>query len=602
MGFYFAWVDASETAFTQAHAREDEAIVGFEVSHAEGDFPSLTLDLRNPRIGLLNPGRKRWAWLSWDGDSASSAGAEALFFGRLVGVPADIQENIVRLTFIGRPADYDAQKRTLAAALKARPYWDPVWIDPARRDDPDVVLEARPQLWHVNRLTHAVTTSDILAGEDGTVSFGTADMIHDSMNISYGEAPLRRVSVSADVLWTQQANGTVDITDELVDAFADAGTTEPGMISSYTGQGLGDDWPEDDADIGGGWQVGPVTLTQADGTILPAAYKTITVKYDNVPTSGLLTATSTVIKVRFPRWRFLPYFPVDYEAARSRTETLNFELQADVQAMISDESETEVLQLAFSSSEVSELIDGENSNATMPIEDLRRAQYFTTDRGQQSIEYLVSVARTRLLTRARTVQIEFETSFARAADLSCRLSASITDPRIPGGSASGKIIGYGFSCDGDTGTLTGSVRVGCSIGEGNSVAALAGNPVYVVDGVLEDGIQQRDGQTVMPIAGAVTYQTLLDGPADDGVDFFNMTPGNVIESFVVNNGVAVQAAALNQSFRDITAATEALNAVFTNVDLILVPVTGGPFEQDYNLIVSDLMVPKTIDLASASVA
>lgn len=597
--FYFAWVDASATAFTQAHAREDEAVVGFEVSHAEGDFPSATIDLRNPRVGLLNPGRKQWAWLSWDGDGASSAGAEALFFGRLVGVPSDIQENIVRLTFIGRPSDYDAQKRALAAALKVRPYYDPIWIAPERRDDPDVVLEARPQLWHINRLTHAVTVSDILAGEDGTVSFTGADIIKDSLNISYGEAPLRRVAVTADVLWNQQASGTVDITKELVAAFAAAGTSEANMVSSYTGQGLGDDWLEQDDDIGGGWKVGEATLTPADGTLVKRAYKNVKVKYETVPETGIGTATAVPFTVKFPRWRFLPYLPVVYEAARSRSETLNFELSADVQAMISDESETELLQLAFSSSEISELIDGENSNASMPIEDLRRRQYFPTDRGQQSIEYLISLARTRLLTRARTVQIDLETSFARAADLSCRLSASIYDDRLPSGIAVGKVVGYGFACDGDTGALTGSVRVACSIGQGNTIAALTGNPVYVVDGYVNDNYQQRDGQTVMPIAGAVTYQPLLDAPSDDGVDFFNMTPANVIESFVVTNGVAVQAAALGGSFSDIAQAVEVLNAVYTRVALILTPVAGGPFEYTYNMTVSDLMVPKSVDLEAA---
>ena len=599
MSFYFAWVEPTNTNFLQAFARNDEQIVGFEVSHAEGDFPSATLDLRNPRVGLLNPGRKQWAWLSWDGDNASSAGAEPLFFGRLVGVPSDIQENIVRLTFIGRPSDYDAQKRALAAAIKVRPYWDPIWHAPDRRDDPDVALEARPQLWHINRLTHAVTVSDILAGEDGTVSFTSADIIHDSMNISYGEAPLRRVAVTADVLWNQQASGTVDVTKELVAAFDDAGTSESNMVSSYTGQGLGDDWPEEDDDIGGGWTIGAATLTPADGTILSRAYKSVTVKYETVPESNIGTATAVPFKIKFPRWRFLPYLPVVYEASRSRSETLNFEMHADVQAMISDESETELLQLAFSSAEISELVDGESSNASMPIEDLRRRQYFPTDRGQQSIEYLISLARTRLLTRARTVQIDLETSFTRAADLSCRMSATIYDDRLPSGIAVGKIVGYGFACDGDTGALTGSVRVACSIGQGNSIAALTGNPVYVVDGVLEDGIQQREGQTVMPIAGAVTYQPLLDAPSDDGVDFFNMTPENVIESFIATNGVAVQDSVLSGSFVDIAQAVEALNAVHTTVALILVPVAGGPFEYTYNMTVSDLMVPKTIDLEAA---
>ena len=64
------------------------------------------------------------------------------------------------------------------------------------------------------------------------------------------------VAVTADVLWQQQAADSVDITKELVAAFRDVGTTETGMVSTFTGQGLYDNWPEEDDDIGGGWSVG----------------------------------------------------------------------------------------------------------------------------------------------------------------------------------------------------------------------------------------------------------------------------------------------------------------------------------------------------------
>lgn len=607
VSFWFAWVESTDTTFLPAFARMDEDVVAFEVSHQEGDHASLTVDIRNPRVGLLSPGRKTWAWLGWTNPD-SSGGPTALLFGRIVGVPVDLQENIIRVNFIARPADFDARKRSLAETLKVAPYWDPVWIRPEVRDDPDVVLEARPALYHTDRITHSVTLSSILpddgstSGEsDGIVIFGDSDIIAGSMNMTYGEPPLRRVDVTGEILWTQQATGTVDITARLLSEFRAAGTSESRMVSSFTGQGLYDDWPEPGDDIGGGWTIGmEMTIRPADGMATPKSFKSVTVKYDRMPESGIETATAVPFKVKFPLWRFIPFLPVSYEASRSRSEKVLFTLAADVQAIMLDESDTETLKLDFSSSEVTELIDDEGSHATMPIGDLARRQYFTTDRGQQSLEYLISVARTQLLARSRTVEIECGISFARAAELSCRLSARIEDARLPGGEATGKVIAYSFGCNGDTGEMTGDVRIACCIGKGNTVQALLGNPLYVDDDYVEDDYQVREGEMVAAVPNEVTYQPLGDPPQDDGVDFNAMTPANIIESLTVTNGINIQRDILSGSFIDITAATEALNARYTTVDLVLQPVTGGPFEQTYHLTVSDLMVPKTIDLEAVA--
>jgi len=48
------------------HNRFDEAIVGFDITQDEGAYASLTIDIKNPAIGLLAIGRNLWCWLSWD--------------------------------------------------------------------------------------------------------------------------------------------------------------------------------------------------------------------------------------------------------------------------------------------------------------------------------------------------------------------------------------------------------------------------------------------------------------------------------------------------------------------------------------------------------
>jgi hypothetical protein len=61
----------------------------------------------------------------------------------------------------------------------------------------------------------------------------------------------------------------------------------------------------------------------------------------------------------------------------------------------------------------------------------------------------------------------------------------------------------------------------------------------------------------------------------------------------------VQEDVLSETFGTAQEAIDALNLHFTEVELSLKPVTGGPFETPYELVVSDLMVPQTIDLEAA---
>lgn len=138
---------------------------------------------------------------------------------------------------------------------------------------------------------------------------------------------------------------------------------------------------------------------------------------------------------------------------------------------------------------------------------------------------------------------------------------------------------------------------GCTIGEGTSVAADPGTPAYVDDGYADPSWQLRTGETIMPIAGEVAYSD-LSGTAvvDDGIDFFQLRPADVIQTLDVLNGEAAQESVLDQQFEDLPEAVEALNAAFTEVVLDLKPLDGGPLETDYALTVTPLAVPRTLTL------
>lgn len=234
--FTFAWVDPTTTTFNASTMNVfDEDILSFELKHEEGQIPTLDMVVRNPRIGLLNPGRKTWAWLAWDNNGTLIP----IFFGMLVGVPTNLFKEKISLQLIALSPQFIANKQRLAETMKTAPYYDPIWIDEGKRDDPDTVLEGWSALWHIDRTTLAITASDVLVGEDGTEVFGVTDAFYDSVELSLGQPPLNNVRVETGVHWTQRSSGQFKV---------------PTLnVQSYTGDSLLNDWPKPGAGIGAGY-------------------------------------------------------------------------------------------------------------------------------------------------------------------------------------------------------------------------------------------------------------------------------------------------------------------------------------------------------------
>lgn len=582
--FFFAWVASTETTFGPEHEVEDEQIVSLQLTHKEGGFCTIDATVQNPRVGLLAPGRDQWAWLSYADEQNPTAGTTPLAFCRIVGVPQSVQGNAITLQFMARPADYDTLKRALAETMKVQPYWDPMWLTPESRTDPDTVLEGYTKAWHIDRVTHAVTASDILIGEDGLIDFA-GNFIKDSLDIQIGAPPVRSVRVSAEINWDQDATGNVDLTQTLIAAFKTAGSNKNNAITSLTGEGLMRDWPEKDDRIGGGWDFGECSVVRTDGVVVPQEYSQV------VMTNGT---------GQFPVWTMKPVLTVDYEVSRKRQETLSFTLVADCQALVTEPGDEEIIEISASgdADEPVDPPDTDNPLGALPIGDVRNRAYLPTERGRQSLEYLIALARGAILERSRAVEISFTVPFRDGLELSCRKNARIADGRIPGGEATGKIIGYTLSAD--SGRMLAVVTIGCTIGKGNTVTADPGEPVYGEEGYVDAGYQLYEGATYMPVAGEVTYEEFGSiPPNDDGVDFFNMVAADNVVQMTVVNGISTQSAVLSAFKPDLSAAIEALKQVYTEVDCDLRVLKGGPFITDYPIVVSDLMVPLGIDLEAA---
>ena len=411
-------------------------------------------------------------------------------------------------------------------------------------------------------------------------------------------------------------------------------------MKSFTGDDLIDSWPKTDGSIGGGWKVSYASVTDLDGIAkidenawvqgsagegkdkdAGAAPTPNPFARSDIPPGWLFKKALeytfmmaySLEGVLIPRWRIAGTIRAGYEASRARTEHARFTLTSQLQSVVTDPGEDEVTELKLTAADVGIPIDG-----VIPIGSVGRRAYFTTDRGQQSIQYLIGRARAALLHRARAVKVEFQCRFERAINLSCRKNARIFDPRLPGGEATGKIVAYSFAANTTAGLLIGTVTIACAVGYGGAHSETVGEPTWVEDGWVEPGWQVYEGATIVLPASDVVFEPPTKTPIDDGwdftrpvsnadaVQFFEHIPDiatqeKYIRDETISTGPGIDPKKANAA-RDsmVESAKAALKRHPTIITYQLKPVKGGPFNTDYDISISELIVPAQIDLEAPS--
>jgi hypothetical protein len=244
---YFAWVPP-DTPWDLSLARFDENVFDLVLDHEEGQIPSAIVEVVNPGEGLLNG--DVWCWISF---SYEACEPQPLFHGHLFGVPEDIINTTIVMKFIARAEDYAYQKQQVARSLKVLPNYDKIFFDVSKRDDPDAILEGWSALYHVDRINNRVSASDILLGEDGTVTFAEQDVFYDSVKYRTLQSPLIAVNVKMDVQWEQQYRGYIYVGNW---AYPTLGS------DAFVG-----DWPKSGSSLGGGWFAGVSWAGERDPSI-----------------------------------------------------------------------------------------------------------------------------------------------------------------------------------------------------------------------------------------------------------------------------------------------------------------------------------------------
>lgn len=632
MTLFFAWVDEGTAFDANIHSVEDEVIYSVDITQNEGDYAILTIEIENPGVGLLSPGRKQWAWLSEDGT--------ARFYGRVDAAPDDIHTEIITVELIAEPVDISAQKAALADALRQPPYWDAAFVQ-QEADNPDTVLETRTASWDVDRITHVASVVDILNPGDPDIEITEDDHFYDAMSVTKNGTPLHTINFKMSGKWRQKATGTVDLTEKLWKAFQATGSPFPfPAVGSFTSNGLASEWPEPLKNLNGGWTMAadsyalinefmqsgfyPVTYIDKSSTETTEDAGSPTQPWEAETTNVILSNTFTVptfqsqygnpligaqalfdinwveYQVAFPITPVNQRFAITYNADRERSEILTFSVKADVQSLFFDPGSEAEETFELSSEFIDQPVD---DGELMPIGDLRNNCYFPTDRGQLSVQYGLLLCVARLIWRARAIYIKFEVPWDLVADtISCRRRVLLHDRRLPGGQALGKIVTYSLLATAESNIC--KITIGCAVGKGIALpAAETGEDDYIED--YWDDYTEYVGAQIEVIPGVLHYDA-LDGTYvidDDGVDFNNMSPDRVLlEPITIANGINDQKEIIDAAIDDGITDPDPIGVLRdapTRPRVKLVSVTGGAFLSEYQVVTSTLVIPKMIDLEAA---
>lgn len=652
MPFYFAWCGPGE-AFSEAHLREDELILSFDIAHLEGQIPTLDVEVKNPHVGLLAPGRLQWAWFSYFDGAAYTP----LFYGRLIALPSNLLGEVVTLKFISRPTNFMAQKQSRAESLKVSPYYDPIWINQSMLDDPDTILESYSMAWHVDRFAQSVTVSDITFGEDVTEEFMPEDSFYDSVSISFAQTTQNQVIFDGKIDWTQEEVGVVAL--------------PPTSITAANSGQIATDFPKAGQTLADGVTVASSTvdITTGDvsgGKIAPKEYHFQYKNYEATHRDG------DVLTYNFSQTGYLSggvvhltgggtsgdpehgiaaehHYSADYkgimnggnghpnvqanlsvryEMQRGRTEILKFVMVSELQSIITtpDDAPFNPIKISMQGSDVNLALAGQPP----PLGYSGRSTFIPTDRGLQSMIYPMLVGRAHLMQAARAVKVSFDCTFERALTLSCRKNALLHDARLPGGQVIGKITEYHIKGSGDSGDLVGTVQLESTIGTGNQIFISEGNPTYVADGYAAVGYQFYENADLSLPTSDMTIEMPASVQVDDGL-VTPLTLNQIVTKFVIHQGVQMDdilssSAPFTPSFpTDIPVNNPGLPSVETQynsavtagnlidqtlaaaiqadptwIELQIQPVANQSFHAEYDLGVGILVVPKMINLDAAA--
>lgn len=480
MPLYTAWVDPAETFDPATHARHDFAVRELVIEGREGEAPTCRAWLEPPDGGWLAPLRPRWAMIAYA--PTATEPAVLLFRGQQVGAPSDMGDALVEMMFDARSPDHLDRLADALQPFKVGPHYDPLFVDEEREDDPAEVLDGWHRVVDVSRLDGTVAIVDATVGAR-TIVLGGHQVEGASVRYRPTGAPVPAVTVRVEAQWVQRRSGVVDVG-------AMIRRRNGGPIRTLTAPHLfAEGWPKPDSSLGGrGWKTGKARLVPS----VPDGY--------GWPYFKVSTLWVTYL---FDDQTYEPELEFHWTHEQRRVERVELTVTGDAQplAALAEPARTIDLRLR----DVSNPVTVSGVQQAAPLGDPARASFFLTERGRQAVAHAVLVAAVELAASQRCVEVSARLPgwSAELAALGTDAAVTVESPRLPGGTATGKVVSYAIRVA-SGGVIDAEVRAACSIGRSRTYAESAGTAEWA-DGWAGPDWQHHAGATVPTGADAPPF-------------------------------------------------------------------------------------------------
>jgi len=427
---YFAMVDASDVFDPDVHNVEDLKVFDLKISQNEGEFARAQLQIPNPGIGLLSATRKQYLFISCD----FNGNVEPIFSGRVIGFPTDFGAEIITVEYIAQSEDWFEDQQAFLETLKVSPYYNVLFSELDKRDDPVEILATRNALLHWSRLPGGtVSLSDIIQGSS-TINIDD-NYLFDSLKTIIGDPPLKRVEATVEVQWIQSGSGEVDAGTKIKEGFA----PNP-KINTLTPQAFEAAWKG--VEIPTGYTLKQSVLNPIVKGISPSLLKSpaTSVSSEFFPTKfgiGIINRTT-----HLPRVWYDGILKLIASYSQKRKEIMHFSLESTTQEFSLTRDSVENIDIKLQ--DPTEDAQGNILNPNKPSFFYDHITEILTSYGKDVVENALLRARARLMKAARVVEASFQVPISSLdiLNISCDHSIHIEDDRLPGSKMRGKVISY----------------------------------------------------------------------------------------------------------------------------------------------------------------
>jgi hypothetical protein len=510
------------------HARQDLRCMSMRIEQAESELARLTIEtpdidgLAGQRLCVSDRGR-------------------LLFDGVVTYVPRGVLGAIYTVEAVARPPSpeaLDTALATLAESLKVAPFWDGLFVPQGRESDWAEILAARSQVLAHSRIQGAPSVCDALGGST-TIAVKPFDQ-SVSYDIDAAAASTYRLRMTAK--WKQLA----------LQQFTDGNALA--NLTSFTPDGLKAEFPKVGAEVAAGFRVTAAKMEPALAFGRPDIAETVDLTANTSTLDELDPAwtTESVRLYRFLCQKMETDLRVEYRYEIARTETAVLALNAGIQsAAIVQQVEEETLDLRdLAEAETrpawrpnrsytvgQEVVDGRyvyvcrvahtsgrtrtaaewsQSGESSYVASRSYASWWRSPRGAAALAHAAERIKARARLAARCVRVSFEAAMPSPWRVTHDMTVSMASPRLPGGSAEGRLVSYALTWD--RGRLSFSGTIACAVGLGGSGAVSVDTPPDLAPrtagrldvSVEYDGEEQKDILEAAQGMGTITTFDLPD--------------------------------------------------------------------------------------------